>query len=338
MAEKIQHSFSDSLIEALSKQGRPYSAEDEDLHPAVPAVNPAWGETSWWSFHSPADKTMGWIYLMHRRGMGVMSLGVWIWDDTYEVNEARDLLYSKWSHHVPLGADDQLSFLRINLPGMQLEVDVIEPLKQYAIRYRDGDEMNLDLQFRAVTDVVGCGIDDEKGVGHGDQILWFTGEMQLQGKSMSLEGPAFRDRSWSERAELPTGQPCMVDFAGNESDFAFTAASMFDSELNQAVDLGFLMMDGKTTHVVDAEREFVRYSYGSTKSIRLIMTDDEGRCLEAAGERITTASLPSWTGIMCWITDLEWEAAGRTLYGHNQWGCPASLWRKLRLEKHPFVT
>ena len=268
-----------------------------------------------------------------------MSLGVLMWDNTYEVNEARDLLYSKWSHHIPLSTDDKLSSLRKQVGGMKLELDVVEPLKQYAIRYRDGDELNLDIKFRGVTEVIGHGINDITGVGHGDQAMWCVGNLSLYGRPIYIEGPGFRDRSWSERAELPTAVgPCITDFAGNRDDFAFSVATVFDENLNPGAHLGFVMMDGKTAHAIDIGREYVRDSNGSAKIVKLKVLDDAGRTLEAIGERISAASFPVWTGLTCWISDIRWNAMERTVYGEDHLGCPTCLWRKMRLEGHPFVS
>ena len=335
-AEERQANASESLIDALSNAGRLFTVEDDDLHPAVPADNAAWGETSWWAFNSPKDKLIGWVYLMNRRALAIASVGIWLWDNTKEVNEPRDLLYSKWCMHVPLARDGKLSQLRVDIPGFFLEMKVLEPLSVYSVRFRDADELTLDLKFRGIHKPEGMGIDNT--VGHADQILWCTGAVEAYSQSFDVEGPAFRDRSWSERAELPTGNPTTDAWAGDDKNFGFSICGLFDENFKRRLDLGFVVREGVACKIVAGDRRVIRDADGSPRTITITATDQEGRNIVAIGERVSTASLPTWAGLMCWITQVRWTIDGRVVYGEDHEGIPISMWRRLRLEGHPAVT
>ncbi|MDE0079574.1 MAG: hypothetical protein OXO50_18790 [Caldilineaceae bacterium] len=335
-SDNQQANASESLIDALSNSGRPFTAEDDDLHPAVPADNPAWGETSWWAFNSPKDNLIVWVYLMNRRALGVASVGVWVWDNTKEVNEHRDLLYSKWCMHVPIPADGNLSDLIIDFPGFFLEMKALEPLSLYTVKFKDADELLLDLGFRGIHKPEGMGIAGD--VGHGDQIGWSTGEVKVYGRSYDIEGPAFRDRSWSERSELPTGNPTSDAWAGDGKNFGFSICGLYDEKFNRKLTLGFVVIDGVASKIVKGERKVVRDPDGSPRTITISATDKEGRDIVAIGERISTASLPTWAGLMCWITQVKWTIGDRIVYGEEHEGIPVRMWRSLRIEGHPAVT
>jgi hypothetical protein len=118
------------------------TADDDALHQPT-SDDLFWTETAWFAFSVPERRVSGAIYPVFRTNQGVCSAGVYLWDDRGE--GAHEILYCHNLWHLPL-PDDIRS---MSLPG-GLAYEVVEPLRRYRVRYDDGCDLALDLDYTAI--------------------------------------------------------------------------------------------------------------------------------------------------------------------------------------------
>ena len=319
---------SESLAAVLSVTGNIYSEVDEELHSSVPADDPMWGETSWWAVTSPDCKLIAWVYVMVRQNLGIASISVQVWDHEHGPEE-RNMLYSKKFVHVPLAKDLTLSNLQIAAPGPNLNIEITEPLCRYRLRYRDESELGMDVTFEGLTQPLGTGINDKTG--HADQILWCRGEIVVDGRVFDINSPGIRDRSWSQRAELPTSTASEYIWGANDEGLAFVGAGILDANFNQQACFGFISRDGNVSRVTESSRVIAERDIdGSPKRFELTLQDSHGRSIFARARRLSYAAPPTWAGLGCWVSLLQWDVDGIVAYGEDHEGFANSLWKKLR--------
>lgn len=103
------------------------TAADDDFHPPT-SDDPFWTETCWFTFTVPERRLSGQLYPFFRPNQGVMSAGVYVWDDTG--HELWDCRYAKNFWHLPI---PDASLTDIEMPnGMHYRT--VEPLQRYEVR------------------------------------------------------------------------------------------------------------------------------------------------------------------------------------------------------------
>lgn len=313
-----------SLARLMKSGDQPFRAKDEEFHPA-PDNNPHWGETSWWVFTSPDENLIGWVYMLFRHNIGVASVGIWVWDNS--ASEARNLLYSKSFIHVPIDAATSLLSLRFPESGLQFAMDIEEPLRKYHMTYQDMDEITLDLNFRGIIDPVGLGISETTG--HCDQPLWVSGSIEVDGRAITVDGPAFRDRTWAHRPEYPTSGISAYSW-GAVDDFAFLSFFQINDDGEPVHCFGFLWKDGELAPVVENTRKVLeRRDDGCAVKIHLSATDSQGRSIHAIGECNAGAAISPFAGITSWDNLVKWQIDDRVIWGEDHDNLPNSHWREL---------
>lgn len=297
----------------LAAETRRFGPGDEHRH-AAPA-SPTWAETSWWVFTHPDEHLIGWVYVLTRPALGVASVGVWIWDGSG--SEPRELLHSKLYAHVALPDDYDLTRLRLLDGG--LEIDVEEPLHRYRLHYVDGD-VELELRFVGVIEPQPLGIGD--ATGHADQPLLGQGSLRLGERQILVDGPAFRDRTWSERPETSSGLRNAYTWAVGDAA-TFQLLVMLDDDDETPLFLGgFVLQDGEVAALERCRRIVEqRGPDGRPEIIKLKLTDVLGRHVEAVGRCRSAAALPGFTGYLTWASLVEWDIDGTVVWGedHDSW-------------------
>jgi hypothetical protein len=188
-----------------------------------------------------------------------------------------------------------------------VRVTMIEPLRQYRIRYEDPGALELDVVFEAVMapNPHPIGVAPFFKGTHFDQPGHVTGEMLLRGERVAIDCYATRDRSWGPR---PMGRPKKKHQKGTEAltriggiGYSFGTASATDAWLVYSVpgrdadpvSCGFLLRDGQYGHITAGERHLkVDPQTGWPTSMEIEATDDCGRHLLVRGE----AASRHWRG------------------------------------------
>jgi hypothetical protein len=299
---------------------REIGPDDERLH-APDGDDRLWAETSWWVFTDPATTVAGWVYLLVRPTLGVASLGVWVWDDGNVV--PWELPYSKSMVHIPVAADFDLR--HVNLPEHGLELKVVEPFRAADLIYRDQGSIDIELLFRAAGPPSPMGVGATTG--HLDQPLWVSGGVRVDGRHIAVDGPAFRDRTWSSRPETAPGALNSYTWAVGEHD-AFQQLAVLRGDGTPAVTGGFLGRDGTTSPLTAVTREVLERDVdGRPRRLAVRGRDELDRELHADGVVVSAAAINGFAGYLTWASLVRWDVGGREVWGEDHDSWPHPLWR-----------
>ena len=284
---------------------------DDRLHP--PANQDRWwSETCWFSFDQPGQDVSSTIYPLFRPNLGVCSLGMYLWDGS--AHEPWRVLYGRCYWHLAM-PDTDLTELRLE----GLSYDRLEPLRRYHIAYRDGDLIDLDLEFTALREPHEAGIGN--GVGHLDQPGRIVGRINVRGRAIDIDTIGMRDRTWSPRPDDRRGPGTAYTYGHVDADeqwLVLTRLEGNDGAFISGVFTGYLVRDGVHAPLADARRRVVERRDGYPTRIEVEATDTLGRRLEATGttcNRLANQATPSQ---FAWMSMTNWDVGGRSMIGEDQ--------------------
>lgn len=286
---------------------RPVSPDDDHFHP-VPTADPWWTETSWYSFAVPERNLSGSIYPLFRSNLGICSAGVYVWDGT--AVEPWAVPYSRSFWHLPFPAGDLTDVTLAN--GLRYEC--LEPMQKYRVRYRDADEIELDLVYEGL--IPPHLVSGEPDKGHLDQPCRVQGTLRLHGEEIVVDGFAMRDRSWSVRADTgPTRAGYSYATASAEHGFHTMSFWLGDEEYVLA---GYLLRDGELSDVVSGRRRVIERSGGIPTRVIIEAEDRLGRTLVAEGECINRFAFQASPNLHAWMSLTRWSFDGVEATGEDQ--------------------
>jgi hypothetical protein len=279
--------------------------EHDRFHPPETA-DPWWTETCWFSFGDPRLDLSGTFYPLFRRNLGVAALAVAIWDaSSHEPWRAR---YHRTHWHLPW-PDGELSGL--SLAGLRYET--LAPGERYRVRYRDGDLLDVDLDYRGLIPVHEVGV--AEGHGHLDQPCRFEGTVTLRGERHEVAGFDMRDRSWQVRADdRSTRGSYSYGIAGARDAFL---AFAFRMGAEERVVAGFLLRDGEKADLVSGTRRVERSPAGWPEQVVIEARDARGRELCACGTTRNRLAHQASPGLFTWMSFTGWDFAGGC-FGQDQ--------------------
>jgi hypothetical protein len=285
---------------------------DDGFHPPA-APDPAWSETSWFSFHVAERRLAGMLYPLFRPNLGVCSVGAFVWDDG--ACEPWAVRYGRCLWHLPMPEGD----LRDCEVG-GLRIACVEPLSRYRVAYRDGERIDLELAYAGLVPPVAAGIGG--GSGHVDQPCRVTGRLRLGGEEIAVDCLDMRDRSWHVRDDLRSTR-ASYSYALASPREGFLAAGFHDGERLRLV-TGFLLRDGAAARVVGGTRRVLERdaARGFPLRVAVELRDEQGRALEAEGRCVSRLASQATPGLFAWMSLTEWSAdwsdARTAAFGQDQ--------------------
>jgi hypothetical protein len=317
------------VLSDLAGATRDVRPADERVHRSDPD-DPMWGETSWWVLTSPKHALIGWVYILVRPNLRVASCGIWFWDSS--AGDPWEIRHSTNYSHIQL--DDGFDMDRIHWDAHGVEVECIEPFTAHRIAL-DLEGLRADLSVTATWPPNPVGIGETTG--HLDQALSVNGSVELDGTRYEFEGPAFRDRTWSSRAETHHRTANCYTWASDPAA-SFQLLGMLDGELGTNIVGGLLAVDGRLSPMKSATRTVTsRDARGAPTGLSLTIIDSLDRSLAATGECVSTAALPGFAGYFTWATLVRWTLDnGMVVWGEDHDSWPHSIWRAQR--KHLATT
>ena len=306
--------------------GQPAFGPDDD-HFHFDQLGDNWWatETSWFSFHEPSRNLGGWLYTMVRPNIGTVAGGIWVWDDTASLPWEVPYSANYSALQLPTGAD----LADVTLPT-GVAITAIEAGQVYRLGYRDGERIDLALQFTGVMapeplHAVGSTFGDAH---HFDQFGRVTGRLVLHGEEIEIDCLAMRDRTWGRRPEDRPRQAAYVTGAASD-DHAFLAVTNSRSGAD-LVAYGFLRRDGRTVSLAGGERRIERsLEHGWVTRIELDGVDADGRALRAVGEPVSRIILNRHTFIDV-NSLIRWDLDGEEAWGEDQDMWPVHSWSAFR--------
>ena len=154
--------------------------QDDDFHPRP--GDPFHAEGSWWCFFHPERRLAGWIYHLTRLNLGLASGGVWIWDD--RATQWYEAPYFAQQNLQPIDARPDHRDMRWP-DGARIRT--LEPLRRYEATYRDGDLVDLELEYQATTPPYVSARGDPPVVERFEQPCRARGELTLHGEKIAID-------------------------------------------------------------------------------------------------------------------------------------------------------
>ncbi len=296
---------------------------DDRLHP-VPVDDPMWTETMWWGFMVPDRGLGGMIYALFRPNLGVATLVTQVWSDEHVAPWASPYARSLWHLRMPDGDldDVRLGFLHLRR---------LEPLRAYQLTYEDGDSCVFDLRYEAAMapHVMAAGRD----LGHFDQLCHVTGELGVDGETVTVDCHAVRDRSWYVRDDLRSLRSSYTYGAvdADEHFLAYARPAEDDGDV-AAVFGGYLVRNGEKADLKEGLRRVRSRRRGHPDEIELLASDALGRTLEARGRVTASLASQSTPGMFAYMSIADWTIGGRPGHGedHDVWSPDALAERHRR--------
>ncbi len=312
--------------------GLELTAADDRFHP----VSEDWWETetAWFSFNVPGRRMGGWFYNQVLANQKICNGGAWVWDDS-----DAGALYEANHQGLPLPNLGELDLRDVRLPNGN-QIQMLEPVRKYRLRYHDEGRFEADLVFEGIMPPNShpLGTPPFRKGRHFDQPMHVTGSIRLHGEPIEVDSLSVRDRSWGPRplgpdprkpameapassAARPRGPREGVGYpfataSETEGWLAYTRPAVVDGTPSDELSTGYLLRDGITAHLVKGRRRtWLDSAKRWIRRIELEAVDELGRELSAAGELVArhgAAPTSSGTGLFRW----EWD--GLSGWGEDQ--------------------
>lgn len=249
---------------------------DVDRFCPTPTDDLYWNESAWFSFSIPERGVHGMVYYMVRPNMKMMMGGPILWDGSGA--HPWNCLYHDWHpiQAIPPGAQ------KFDLATeTSLDVKVIEPEKQYRLRY-DANGFKLDLLWTAIDaphhflgmEIEATGMSADNRM-HLEQMGRATGHATLNGERFEFDSFALRDTSWGVR-RIDAVKRGSYFWAIASEDTAFHAQTMGDGDEQRVVG-GFLRLDGETSTLTGGRRVVTKMGEWTPDTFALELEDRLGR-------------------------------------------------------------
>jgi hypothetical protein len=296
-----------------------YQLTDADDSMHVPSPDQLfWTETIYLGFSQPERNLAGIIYPIVRPNQGVCSLGIYVWDSTGDCGQ--DILYLQNFWHLPAPRD----LRNFDLP-VGFSHHCVEPFKRYVVRYDDGAELSLDLEYESLHQPVGRGT---SGVlSSYNQLYRVTGVIRLNGDELDVDCCELRGQFWGTRSDarraarpdLRSEQMGFSDTYAATPKTAFFIGTSGDHRRTE-VHSGFLFKDGQLTQIVEGERTVTRSGRGYPMVITVSAMDEDGRRLHVVGRsanRFRLEGVPGIPNVGVWSSLMRWEVDGEIVWGKD---------------------
>ncbi|HEX5806075.1 MAG TPA: hypothetical protein VFY31_07045 [Macromonas sp.] len=306
--------------------------EDIEFH-TPPNADYLWAETNYFSISIPEEKILASVYIVCRKGLGVMSADVSIHGAL--VDNRAECLYVDNHQHLPAPA----KLTEVDTP-IGLKIRTTSP-RDYRIDYVgfDDTEIHVDLKglmepfdihdpahspkatpHDAKAKVDGSGFGTGYG-GHFDLTCHITGTLKVRGKEYKVDCVETMDHSWGPRPE--THMPAIGwQHAHFGKDLALHWIVLADYEKpvgeQQTLAHGYVMENGEVYGLTDVKLRTVR-SGVVTVAHEFEATDVRGKVWRMYGTAEVGAPWVCYVSTMVYIANMRWTLPdGRVGYGVSQ--------------------
>ena len=138
---------------------------------------------------------------------------------------------------------------------------------------------------------------------------------------------AMRDRTWGFRSEYWKGEG---NYGGYTNGAAATGESFLAVATHESARSGYVCLDG---HRVDIARGYRRVQrdpdHGFVTEVVVVLTDREGRELEAVGRSLSRMAMPlPGVHAVVWTSLMSWTINGVEAWGEDQEPWPTMAWSR----------
>jgi len=154
--------------------------------------------------------------------------------------------------------------------------------------------------------------------GHFDQVGRMTGELQLEGQTLTVNCITQRDRTWNAVRKEDPGHPPDVGWhsAHFGEELWFQCWIWHEEPVATDLQSGIVYKRGRPVRMVAAERRTERDAEGiEPRMVKLRITDAEGDIHELVGRVRNMFPWPGWFNMVGFAGLVEWELNGRRGWG-----------------------
>jgi hypothetical protein len=313
----------------LSLAGKPLyvcAPEDEFLHEPVESGHYSSTETTYWGFNVPDLQLNGEIYMWFHPLLNMCSSSVYIWRGLKKTTLSCE--YINHFNYLPMPKGGIAEY-RVE-EALDLRFKVLEPLKKIQIDFRDSERnVGFSLLNEAIMSPAG-----RPGGHHFTQPMRVTGDLNLFGEDIKVNGFFSRDHSWSdERREMARRGPPGTWMVGVfDETFAFHATGADDASSNpewaqrypealadNPLRWGYVFNEGVTTPLASMRKRTYREEDGlSPRFYELELTDVNGRVYNVNGYVQARMPWQTWQNMNVYFCQTRWECDGKIGYGDAQ--------------------
>jgi hypothetical protein len=288
---------------------------DDEFHPPT-SDDPYWTETCWFTLAVPERRLSAQLYPFFQLNQGVCAAAAYAWDPSGD--QPWNARYAKNLWHVPI-PEAPLSDLAL---ANGIRYRCTEPLSVYELSYTDPDDgtFAVDLVFRAI-----CA-PNRLGESHLDQPGRYTGTIELDGETVTVDAFGMRDRSWGPRSQIGATLHSSgavnggYSYATADEGNGFHAITMDFGDGCIAIH-GYLLRDGEYAKVASGRREVLARTGGAPSRVVVEITDELGRALRAEGVPVNRLGVHLNPNLFTWNCLTEWSWDGGRGWGedHDNW-------------------
>lgn len=299
--------------------------EDDLLHAPAQSGHYSATETSYYGFNIPEQALNGEIYLWFHPVLKVMSASVYIWRGLKQSTLACE--YIQHHHFLPWPQNDIADY---RIDALNLRIKVLEPLKSILVEFED-TARNVSFSLRQ--DAIMPPAVRPDGF-HFTQAMKTSGELNLFGERLVINGFFSRDRSWGqERREISPPLPPLSWMVGVfDERFAFHALAHDDPALGpewvkhfpnvqpgKNLLWGYVYKDGETIPVQAARKLTYREPDGlAPRLIEMELEDARSRRFSLRGYINARMPWQTWQNMNTFFCQTRWECDGKVGWGDTQ--------------------
>ncbi len=287
-----------------------FSSRDRFHEP--PSDDRWWTETCWFSFDQPGADLSATFYPLFRPNLGICSLAVYIWDSS--AHEPWRIRHRRFWWHLAMPTTD---LTELSLEG--LSYDCLEPDRRYRVRYEDGHDVAVDLEYTGLRELWVAS--DHPNGGHTDQPCSVVGTVRLAGETIDIDCLGMRDRTWSPRPDDRVGGGTGYTYGIGSSESQFLMLTRLDGNEGshtEGVFRGYLVRDGEASSLEAASRRVLSRRDGAPLDIEVSGSDERGRRFEARGRRRNAFANHATPGSFAWMSMFEWLTDDGVVIGQDQ--------------------
>ena len=301
------------------------SIEDEFLHAPAASGHYSATETNYYGFNIPERCLNGEIYFWYHPVLNMMSASIHIWTGFKSSTLACE--YINDFHFLPFPKNGVADF---TIDEINMRIQVLDPLKSIQIDFED-KARGVSLSYRQDA-IMPPGV--RPGGWHFTQAMKTTGELDLYGEKLKIDGYFSRDHSWGqERREAPMPLPPLTWMVGVfDQHFAFHALATDDPALKpewaeafpmiqteDSLFWGYVWAEGELTPVSAVRKLTTREADGlSPRLIEMKLDDAKGRTFPIIGKVQARMPWQPWPNMNTIFCQTRWECNGKIGYGDSQ--------------------
>jgi hypothetical protein len=288
-----------------------------------------WLETHWFSATTQHERIRAHFWIGFRTNLDVAATKVYAYSGT--AADVLEMDFLDTQYHLPVGAARLSDFSLAS----GLAVRGRPAPDRYELRYRSRcGRMRADLQFEAIMapadlafsaiDGGGAGFaafhrgdDGTDSVGHIDQTMQVTGEIELDGMTHPVSCLSNRDHSWSPRAEYRNSRGSFdeLHFGRELTILAHTAE---DDDGRPTVTNAYALRRGELRRIAKASVVYERDGFRTT-ALRYDLVDDHDERYLVTAQTRSSAALDSGQNqyLVVGLIDCSW--GGRPGWGEFMW-------------------